>query len=122
MVRVLINFKDNDYGSVFLGLGKTLFNAFKYHSLEDIKNKHVLAYNINNMLISHYTLFKYGNYMLYKEDEERYYNDLKVSADRIYINEEVDIYLKKRLWNDNLESVVIDLNLFRDNDETVYLI
>lgn len=122
MVRVLINFKDSDYGSVFLGLGKTLFNAFKYHSLEDIKHKHVLAYNINNMLISHYTLFEYGNYMLYKEDEERYYNDLKVSADRIYINEEVDIYLKKRLWNDNLESVVIDLNLFRDNDETVYLI
>ena len=60
--------------------------------------------------------------MLNKEDEEKYYNYLKISADRIYINEEVDIYLAKRLWNDNLESVVIDLNLDYDNNETVYLI
>jgi len=111
MIKVIgISFSDNDFANTFRGF----LECIKINGIESYENldKAKIVELFEKSKLGLYYLFQ--NHFRYKNDDDRTMEWLTISENDIYLNEEVDAYLKDDPGKLNGEFHVLDVRVYGD--------
>lgn len=115
-MKILINFNDNDYGNTFYGVMEVLLSSY-IHNSKISNNKDYLVNIINEISYPCYLLFQNDSEFL--SDKYSLQDYLKINKEEIFIDEEVDLYIKKNDYG-NSENIILDTDLWYNNNNAIY--
>lgn len=114
-MKIAIIFGDNDYHSTFRGVLYALHGAYKYnlgsHKEDNFNDKDYVLDMINELSL--------GCNIAWQNSHNPDKNYLKITEDRLLLNEEVDKYLQENSDN-NYATYVLDTDLDYENNDPIY--
>jgi len=121
-MKIAIRFHDNDFDNTFRGILQLLLNAYRHYGRLP-EDKEELAIIINEISVGIYLSFQNQfedtRNRTIKEEMEYMREYLKITSDRIMVDEEVDEYLAKTEWN-NSETFILDTDLDYEGNNPIF--
>lgn len=109
-MRILIRFGDNDFSNTNMAFLRTLRDSF-YYRPKALLTKEQIVKIYNEMIFGLYLLNQNQNQ--YKNETVSIKRYLKISVDRVHINDEIDEWVSKRGSMSNHDWFYLDV----DNDQ-----
>jgi hypothetical protein len=125
-MKIAIRFGDNDFYNTFFGVLNTIGESIEWtkgcHDEMKIEStdafKKYLVGIINELSYPCFLLFQRGDDNIGSRTHYRDY--LKIDIGNLYINEEVDKFLKDNPDGNNEQMFIYDSDLYYENNESVY--